>query len=165
MKHPAVQKAAIATAAGPRLRCFLGHAFMLMLLCGFIHSPAHAQLEADGPIHLTRVQGIVANTSGQRVAGAAVTLSRDGKALQTTHTDSSGAFRFDHASGRLTLEVARTQNAPAAREIIATDEIVTLLERKMLYVIVGPGACADACSSVFTSKSDFDRALKRTSRK
>jgi hypothetical protein len=147
------------------LRCFLGRAFLLALSCAFVQPAAHAQLEIDGPIHLTHVEGIVANTSGARVPNAEVTLSRDGKVMQTTHTDQSGAFHFEHASGRFTLQVGRTQNAPAVREILASDELLTHIERKKLYVIVGPGACADACSSFFTSKDQFERALKRTNRK
>ena len=34
------------------------------------------------------------------------------------------------------------------------------LERKKLYVILGPGACKDDCSSVLTSKREFDRAIR-----
>ncbi len=45
-----------------------------------------------------------------------------------------------------------------------TDEIVTVLERKKLYVVLGPGACQDACSSVFTNKRDFDKAIRKINR-
>jgi hypothetical protein len=56
--------------------------------------------------------------------------------------------------------VARTEYAPAVREIIVTDELITRAERKRLYVIVGPGACEDECSSVLTSKQQFEKAIR-----
>jgi hypothetical protein len=40
-------------------------------------------------------------------------------------------------------------------------ETLTLLRSNTLYVIAGPGACTDDCSSVFTSKSDFERTIRR----
>jgi hypothetical protein len=165
MSPLAMKKTSLRTiAAGLRLRCFLGQAFTFAL-CSMASLPSSAnQLEVSGPIHLTHVEGIVANTYGKRVAGAEVTLSRDGKVVKTTHTDQSGAFHFDHASGNLTFQVGRTQNAPALAEIVATDELVTLVEHKKLYVIVGPGACKDACSAIYTSKHEFESALKKTSR-
>jgi hypothetical protein len=122
---------------------------------------AHAQqLDISGPIHLTHVEGLVADDSGQRLAGVEVTLARDGHVVQTTHTDQSGRFKFAHAAGRFSFQVARTRNAPAMHDIVVTEELITRAERKKLYVIAGPGACADACSAIYTSKDEFDKALK-----
>ncbi len=59
------------------------------------------------------------------------------------------------------FNVARSKYAPAVREIVVTDEIVTRVERKKLYVIVGPGACMDACSAVVTSKREFEETIRR----
>jgi hypothetical protein len=58
------------------------------------------------------------------------------------------------------FRVARSDYAPAAREIVVTDEIVTRVEHKKLYVIVGPGACMDECSAVVTSKREFERDIR-----
>jgi hypothetical protein len=142
------------------LRCFLGKAFQAATVLFAFAVAAHAQLDMPGPIHLTHVEGLVADDSGQRIAGVEVTLARDGRVMQTTHTDQSGRFKFAHAEGRFTFQVARTKNAPAVHEVVATEELITRAERKKLYVIVGPGACADACSSIYTSKAEFDKALK-----
>jgi hypothetical protein len=100
------------------------------------------------------------NPVGHPVADVEITLVRDEKVAFRTRTDKSGEFRFDRVSGQFTFRVARSDYAPASQEIVVTDEIVTALERKKLYVVLGPGACADACSAVLTSKKEFDRAIR-----
>jgi hypothetical protein len=142
------------------LRCFLDGAIWTALILaaplGF-GSP----IDIPGPEHLTHVDGLVVNTSGHAVADLEVTLVRDDKVMFQTRTDKSGEFRFEHVSGRYMFRVARSEYAPAVREIVVTDEIVTRVERKKLYVIVGPGACMDACSAVVTSKREFEETIRR----
>lgn len=149
------------------LRCFLdrsGFGWMCSLLFLVMLSMTvqlNAQLEVDGPIHLSHVEGFVFNSAGKPVVDAEVRLVRDENVAKTTRTDSTGAFRFDHAAGKFMFRVERTQEAPAAREVIVTDELVTRVERKRLYVVVGPGACTDECSSVFTSKKEYEQLIRR----
>jgi len=141
------------------LRCFLDRAtwpLLFLLLSG----PASAQLDIPGPVHLTHVEGQVVNSAGQPVANLEVTLNRDNKVAFRTSTSQSGEFRFEHVSGRFTFRVARSEYAPAVREIVVTDEIATRVERKRLYVILGPGACMDECFQVLTNKHDFDREIR-----
>jgi ribosomal protein S11 len=127
--------------------------------------PSWAQLDTPGPEHLVRVEGIVVNSEGKPLVNAVVMLTRDGNAMYTSHTDQRGEFSFRHVSGQFVFKVARTEYAPAAREIIVTDELITRAERKKLYVIVGPGACADECSSVLTNKQQFDKAIREKNRR
>jgi hypothetical protein len=127
-------------------------------------NPLNAQLDVRGPERLVSVEGNVANTSGHPVADVEVTLVQKDKVVFRTRTDPSGEFRFERVSGHYTFRVERSQYAPAVREIVVTDEIVTHLQRKRLYVILGPGACMDECSSVLTSKKDFDRTIREKSR-
>jgi hypothetical protein len=134
------------------------------MACIAVEIAAHAQVAADKPLHLAHVEGYVANSVGKPVANAEVTLDRDGTVIYRTRSDQVGAFHFDHVLGHYWFRVARTENAPAAREIEVGDLIESYLERKRLYVIVGPGACADACSSVFTSKHEFEKAIKDKNR-
>ena len=125
----------------------------------------HAQLETPGPERIAHVAGVVVSDSGHPIAGLEITLSRDEQTAYRTQTGNSGQFRFEHVhSGPYVLRVKRTANAPAERQIVVTDEVVTALERKKLYIILGPGACQDACSSVLTSKREFDRAIRKMSR-
>ena len=114
-----------------------------------------AQVDIPGPERLSHVDGYVVNPVGHPVADLEVTLLRDDKIAYQTKTDKAGEFRFDHVSGQFTFRVARSEFSAAEREIVVTDEIVTALERKKLYVILGPGACKDECSSVLTSKTQF----------
>ncbi|MGB6194308.1 MAG: carboxypeptidase-like regulatory domain-containing protein [Terracidiphilus sp.] len=129
-----------------------------------VGSAARTQLESDGPIRLTSVEGVVVDTFGKPAANVNVTLSRDNKVLLSTHTDQKGAFEVDHASGEYLFRVERSANAPAAHQIAVHLELVTLVQRKKLYVILGPGACMDACSSIFTTKQEFDKALRKLNR-
>jgi hypothetical protein len=125
-----------------------------------------AQVDIPGPERLKHVDGIVVNPEGHPATDLDVALVRDGKVTLQTKTNESGGFHFEHVpSGPYTLRVARTQYAPAVREIVVTDEIVTVVERKKLYVILGPGACQDACSSVLTSKKEFDREIRKHNRR
>jgi hypothetical protein len=135
------------------------------LLCLVPSSSFGAQIEIPKPERLTRVEGYVVNTGGHPMADLEVTLTRDEKVVFRTRTDKSGEFGFEHVSGPYLFRIARSEYAPAAREIVVTDEIVTNLERKKLYVILGPGACTDECSSVLTSKREFDRAIREKSRR
>ena len=164
MKRRVSCRSILATAAGPRLRCFLAAAFLIVLCMGGT-SFLNAQIEIAGPERLSHVEGYVVNPVGHPAADLEITLMRDDKVAYQTKTDKSGEFRFEHVSGHFTLRVARSEYSPATREIVVTEEIVTTLERKKLYVILGPGACQDACSSVFTSKREFDKAIREKNKR
>jgi len=140
----------------------LGFLAAVCLLAGI---GTHAQVAPDNPLHLAHVEGYVVTSAGQPLVNAEVTLDRDGKAVYRVRTNSAGAFRFNHVLGSYLFRVQRTQYAPAEHEIHVGDLIPSYVERKKLYVIVGPGACADACSPIFTSKRDFERELKRRTHK
>ena len=142
------------------LRCFLGAAFLLLAV-----GQAAAQLDLPKPERLTHVEGTVVNPEGHPVPNVAVCLFRDEKISAETRTDAEGQFEFERLkTGPYAFRVARTQYAPAARDIVVTDEIVTHFERKKLYVVLGPGACQDDCSAVLTSKRDFDRTIRKNTR-
>ena len=163
MKRRICANSDLAGAAGLWLRCFLSG---WVWVCLYLASASFlkAQVDIPGPERLSHVDGYIVNPVGKPVADLEVTLLRENKTAYQTKTNTSGDFRFDHISGQFTLKVARSQYSAAVREIVVTDEIVTTLERKRLYVILGPGACKDECSSVLTSKRDFDRAIRKKSK-
>jgi hypothetical protein len=148
----------------PRLRCFLSRTLGILVLCCLARVSLKAQLDMPKPIRITHVEGLVVNTHGKPVVNAEVTLVRDEKVMYSTRTSGDGAFQIEHPSGYYILRVGRTEDAPAAQEVFVTDEIVTHLEHKKLYVVVGPGACMDACSSVFTSEREFEKAIRKNTR-
>jgi hypothetical protein len=140
-------------------------AILLVTLIVFLGAvPSHAQLDIPGPLHLTHVAGYVYNDHGKPVPNAEITLVRDNAVAYTTRTDKSGAFRIDGVTGAYTFHVGRTAYAPASREINVQFEVITGIERRKLYVIVGPGTCKDECSAVYPSKHEFDRAIKEKNR-
>ena len=164
MTSAARGKIGISRQRGFWLRCFL-NAAIWVLLCGTASSHLDAQVDLPGPEHLTHVDGYVFNPDGRAVADLEVTLVRDDQVSYRARTDNSGRFGFEHvAAGPYVFRVARSKYAPAERQVVVTAEIVTVLERKKLYVILGPGACQDACSAVLTSKKDFDRTMRRNRR-
>ncbi len=158
------EKVGIPKQRGFWLRCFLSGAFWIGLCLAGAGS-LNAQVDIPGPERLSHVEGYVVNPVGRPVVDVEVTLVRDDKVSYQTKTDKLGEFRFDRVSGQFTFRVARSEYAPAIREIVVTDEVVTALERKKLYVILGPGACADACSAVLTSKREFDRAIRENAKR
>jgi hypothetical protein len=135
-----------------------------MLVCLAALRSANAQIDIPGPERLGHVEGYIVNPGGHPAVAVAVMLLRDGKVAFQTRTNQDGWFRFEHISGPFTFQVARTEYAPAVRDVVVTDEVVTALERKKLYVILGPGACQDACSSVLTNKREFDREIRKRNR-
>ncbi len=163
MKRRASLPAILARPAGPWLRCFLSAAFSVLVYVT-VAGTASAQVDIPGPERLGHVEGYVVNPVGHPAVDVEVTLLRDGKIAFNTRTDKTGWFRFEHVSGPYTFQVTRTQYAPALREIVVTDEVVTALERKRLYVILGPGACQDECSLILTNKHDFDREIQKRNR-
>ena len=143
------------------LRCFLGVAsWTLLFLTGALSISAQ-RIDIPKPERLVHAEGYVVNPTGKPAADVEVTLTRDEKVAFRTRTDKSGEFQFEHVSGQYLFRVERSEYAPAAREIVITDELVTNLEHKKLYVILGPGACADECSRVLTSKREFEKAIRR----
>jgi hypothetical protein len=143
------------------LRCFLTGALLFPVSTALRAS----QLDLPKPERLTHVEGIVVDPEGHPAADLSITLLRDDKAVAETRTDKTGEFEFERVpSGPYAFRVARSQFAPATRDIVVTEEIITHLERKKLYVVLGPGACQDACSAVLTSKREFDRTIRKNSR-
>jgi hypothetical protein len=122
---------------------------------------AHAQIEAPSPYHLSRLRGVFVDAQGNPIPGAMVTLDRDDKVLYSTTTDRAGRFEIKHVLGRYRLHVNTKGYSTLDREVIVGVEVVTYLHNKALYVIAGPGACSDDCSSVFTSKGKFNQAIRR----
>jgi hypothetical protein len=129
-------------------------------LCLAASAPTWSQPESQGPIHIWRLHGVLVNPEGKPLNNIAVTLSRNGAIANKTNTDSSGQFAFDHIYGHFRLHIAKSAYSQLDREVVVGIETVDLA-RKTLYVIAGPGACADDCSTVFTSKKQFDQTLRQ----
>lgn len=121
---------------------------------------AGAQIEIHKPLHLSHVQGVVTDRSGKPVANAEVDLVREEAPSLKTKTDDSGRFVIDQASGRYWFRVSGSSYSPAAREVIIGADVGTAFHIAELYVMLGPGACSDECSSIYTSKKKFDRAVR-----
>ena len=121
----------------------------------------HAQVQAPEPFHLAHVRGVYVDEKGNPIPGAAVTLDQDDKVMYSTKTDRTGAFEIKHVTGHYRLRVNMEGYSPLSREVIVGVEALTYLHSDTLYVIAGPGVCADDCSTVLTSKGKFEQAIRR----
>jgi len=84
------------------------------------------------------------------------------KAVRTTQTDSAGRFAIKNVTGHYVIRMKTPNYSIVSREIFVQLELVTQIAGNRLYVILGPGQCSDDCSTVFTSKNDFDKALRHS---
>jgi len=122
---------------------------------------AQAQIEAPKPYHLAHLRGFFVDEKGNPISGAAVTLDHDDKVIYSTQTNNAGRFEIKHVSGRYWLHLHMNGYSTVGREVIIGIEALTYLRSHTLYIIAGPGACSDDCSSIFTSKDQFNHAIRR----
>ena len=125
---------------------------------------AHAQLDTPGPMHLARIHGVYVNSKGDPIPGAEVTLQQNDKIVYATRTDRAGRFAFQRVTGHFSLRAKMGGYSPLDRDVIVGLDAVMYLRNETLFVIAGPGACSDDCSSVFTSKEKFEKAIRRNTR-
>jgi hypothetical protein len=139
------------------LRCFLGAAFFSAAA-----PVVWGKVAPQGPMHLWRLHGFYMNAAGQPIDNAELTLQLDGAVLYRVKTDAAGRFAFEHVRGRYTLRIEKSSNySQLSREVIVGLETATALRKNTLYIVAGPGACTDDCSSVFMSKYDYENAIRR----
>jgi hypothetical protein len=137
---------------------------LIAALAALAGIPAHAQLDLPGPMHLAHVHGVYVDAKGHPIQGAEVSLQQNDKIVYETKTDRAGKFAFKHASGHYRLRAHTNGYSPLDRDVIVGLDAVMYLRNETLYVIAGPGACTDDCSSVFTSKNQFEKAIRRNTR-
>jgi len=143
------------------LRCFLGGAGLGLVVWLAASGFSWAKVEPPGPMHLWRLHGFFTSAAGKPIENVEVSLIRNGEALYRTRTDASGQFAFDHVYGRYTLHIEQTKDYSQLSRDVVIGEVATLLRGSKLYVVAGPAACTDDCSSVFTSKGDFEKVVRR----
>jgi hypothetical protein len=161
MRFGVSEKVGFSRQRGFWLRCFLGQFLTGLIVCFAASAVSGAQLEIPGPFHLSHLAGAVVSQSGTPIEHAEINLVQDDKTVYSTRTDAKGRFQFKGVTGRYVLRMHVPGYSIVSREVIVGFEIVTALEGNKLYVILGPGACSDDCSSVFTSKREFNQALRR----
>ena len=155
------EQAGIPKQRGFWLRCFLGRAWVAIAVWLVASGISWGRVETPGPIHLWSVHGFYVNAAGKPIENAEVTLEQDGRVVYKTRTDGNGRFAFDHVRGRYWLHIAPSNYSQLLRQVVVGLETATLLRSNTLYVMAGPGACTDDCSTVYRSKSEFERAIRR----
>ena len=141
-----------------RVSLLIGCMLVLLATCS---ARTHPQQEGDQTVHVLHAHGFVVDIHGKPVAQARVTLSRNDKIVAETATDAAGEFSFTHVAGQYTLRIKDAADSAATRQIVFGEAALVLLHQSTMYVILGPGICAEECSSVFTNKSDFEQAIRK----
>ncbi|MDE3201580.1 MAG: carboxypeptidase regulatory-like domain-containing protein [Acidobacteriota bacterium] len=149
---------------GFQLRCFLGRVFLIAVICFGAIGVAHAQVDIPGPFHVSHLKGIVVTPDGEPVADTAIDLTQNGKTIYTTRTDAKGRYDFKRVSGEYIFRIKVPHYSVVARPVLVRFELATEVHGNALYVILGPGACNDDCSSIFTSKKNFEKRIRRNNR-
>jgi hypothetical protein len=96
------------------------------------------------------------------VPDARVELVRDNAVVFSAVTNQSGGFRIAKASGHYLLRVTSARFSPAAREIDVDFDVADAVNKRNLYVLLGPEICAESCSTVTADKSEFRSIVRRT---
>ena len=142
------------------LRCFLG--FGLAAACTFALAALSAQSEFKylKPLHLAHAYGYVLDESGKPLGGVQVALASGGPPSLAMNTDGKGYFDFPEAKGEYLLHVKIPGFVFMDRMVIVGAGPRGPLCRGPVYVMMKSNECKDCTSEVFTSKEQFDRAVR-----
>ena len=136
---------------------------ILTVISPVVWAATRMQHEGEDLLHVAHLRGVVVDSFGKPVAGAPVQLERGRKAVAETQTDAAGAFNFERLDGEYTLRIKPANYSTATRDVVVGEAATIVMRHNKLYVIVGPRACDDECSSVFTSEREFEKTLSRKS--
>jgi len=160
MNNPAKKKIVIATAAGPRLRCFLDFGSILVIIFVFALENAQGQIVVLKPLHLSHAYGYVLSETGSPLAGVQVALASGVQPSEAVVTDAKGYFDFSNSKGEYLLHVRTPGSASANRQVVVGADVRALFHRGPLYIMIKPVVCEDCVSPVFTNRKQFDRAVR-----
>ncbi|MFY9852329.1 MAG: carboxypeptidase-like regulatory domain-containing protein [Terracidiphilus sp.] len=126
-----------------------------------IAAPLAAQIEIR-TLHLASVQGLVTDRMGRPVGNARVYLvsATDGTAIKETRTDSLGRFNLGRLDGSYWFRVDAKGFSAAGDHMIVGLNLPTLLHSSRLHVMLGPQACMDDCSPIWTNKRRFEHSVR-----
>ena len=161
MKSPATPRIDFATAAGPRLRCFLKAALLLALVTGFCRAtPANGTTcPAPEELGVNKLQGAVYGPSGISLAQIHILLSREGKLVAQTTTDGSGKFEFKIGRGLYDLELQFFGSKSMDLKVRVGPGHGGLFHPARLRIVLG--LSGTRCGFATTSSKEFKRAIKR----
>jgi hypothetical protein len=142
------------------LRCFLGFGLIPACVFALAAQSAPSQFKYLKPLHLSRAYGYVLSETGKPLAGVQVVLASGGPPSLAMNTDANGYFEFPEAKGEYSLHVKIPGLALMDRQVIVGADPRGQPYRGPLYVMMKSGACGDCTSEVFTSKKQFDRAVR-----
>ena len=157
----AVRRSGVARAAGLWLRCFLRAALLLALVTGFCRSTAALATTCPAPEELgvNKLQGAVYGPSGISLPQIHVQLSREGKFVAKTQTDSSGKFGFKIGPGLYDLELQFFGSKSMDLKVRVGRGHGGLFHPARLRIVLG--LSGTRCGFATTSSKEFKQAIKR----
>jgi hypothetical protein len=149
-----------ARTAGPRLRCFLSEALVLVLVIGA--GGARAGYAANCPavpdMSLSRLQGTVYGPSGVAVPQITIQALQDGVVMATTHTDDKGKFAFTAAPGKYVLHIQFLESKSLELNVKVAHHVEFFRSARIRMVL---GLSGTRCSFASTSAKQFKNEMKR----
>jgi len=160
MKIPATQTSDFVTAAGPRLRCFLRTALLLLLATGFCSATAaYAACPALPEFGVNKIRGAVYGPSGFAVPQIMVQVSREGKLVAQTKTDGKGRFEFKTGPGPYDLKFVFIASESMDLKVRVGRGHGGFFHPARLQVLLG--LSGTRCGFATTNSGEFKKALKR----
>jgi hypothetical protein len=142
------------------LRCFLGVGLIAVCTFALAVQSAQSQFKYMKPLHLAHAYGYVLDESGKPLVGIQVAPASGGPPSLAMNTDGKGYFDFPEAKGEYLLHVKIPGFVSMDRRVILGAGPRGPLYRGPVYVMMKSNKCKECTSEVFTSKEQFDRAVR-----
>jgi uncharacterized membrane protein len=126
----------------------------------FCFGKASAQVDCVYSIlHLSRLQGVLYDPTGEIISGAVVKLKQDKQIVFEFKTDENGRFSAKVAPGKYELLIEARGFEPVESRIEIGTNLRTIFQAKTLRVIALVSIW-DSCETLTTSKREFEKAVR-----
>ena len=143
----------------PRRNC-IRRCLLAVVATWLLAQTANAQIDcAFKTLHVSGLHGNVTDQFGNAIAGAEVTLKRDGQEVAKAQTDDKGRFDVKGLSGRYGMTITAKGFASAWSPVEIGPDMHNLLHSNLLRAMLFVGAWEN-CETFTTSKRMFDRAVQ-----
>jgi len=110
-------------------------------------------------LHLSRLQGILYDQTGETISGAVVKLNQGKQTVFESRTDEKGRFSAKVVPGKYELLIEARGFEPIGSRVEIGTNLRTIFQAKTLRVIALVGMW-DSCETLTTSKREFETTVR-----
>jgi hypothetical protein len=159
MKTSAGQRSNFATAAGPRLRCFLGSSLIPVVLLLCAPASANANVCVSETFHVSRVQGHVTDQYGEVLPTVRITLKKSGIVVLESTTDDKGDFHLKVSPGEYELLFEARGFALSGAPLKVGFGLRSIFRSNRLYLALA--VSSEGCApNLTTSYKEYKRQIR-----